>query len=189
LTYLKAAIIRADSGSANLNSIQFILGSLDTVFYTLFAPTNQAFINFLKSVISQNLINQGVPLSTALAQATSLVSTPDVFNNPALFSFLSASKVKGILLYHFLGKIAFSNNLPATETSVPTVLSTQISGENIRITATFGTPYVTAGMIKGLGNSTPANLIINNMPEPNGSSDQFYINGVIHKIDAVLIPF
>ena len=36
------------------------------------------------------------------------------------------------------------------------------------------------------GNS--ANIIINGTPAPNGSSDQFYINGTLHKINQVLLP-
>ncbi len=190
LTYLKAAIIRADSGTATTSSPGFFQGYLNQFgpSFTVFAPTDEAFKNILKALITQALVGQGVPLNIALAQATALSSTPDVFNNSALFPVLTAANVKGILAYHVLGILSFTNNFPTTETSVPTLLTSQIAGANVKLTAAFGTTFVSEASVKGLANSTAANVIINNAPEPNGSSDQFYVNGVLHKIDAVLMP-
>jgi len=45
---------------------------------------------------------------------------------------------------------------------------------------------VGAATVKGLANASASNVIIN--PLPAGSSDQHYVNGVMHKIDQVLLP-
>jgi hypothetical protein len=56
----------------------------------------------------------------------------------------------------------------------------------VTIQATFGTTGVTAATVKGVANPTASNVLID--PRTNGTSDQHYINGVIHKIDQVLRP-
>jgi hypothetical protein len=58
----------------------------------------------------------------------------------------------------------------------------------VGLIATFGTPFVNSATVKGLRNATAARLLLNPTPEPNGSSDQHYLNGVLHKIDQVLMP-
>ena len=195
LTYLKAAIIRADSGTATQTSPGFFQGYLNQFgpTFTVFAPTDDAFKTILRGLITQALMSQGLDLSTALTQATALSSSSDVFNNSALFPVLTAKTVKGILAYHILGNIVFTNNFPTAETSVPSLLKLNPDDPaaiplNVKIKAAFGTPFVSAASVKGLANSTAANIIIDNRPEPTGSSDQFYVNGVLHKIDAVLMP-
>ncbi len=192
LTYLKAAIARADSGTAAPGFLQGVLGNIGANL-TVFAPTNEAFQTTLKGLIAQTLINQGVPLQIAIAQATALSSTPDVFSNSMLFSVLTAEKVKGILVYHLLGSRAFTNNFPTSTTTVYTLLKLpgMQNGLPLTLKAKFGTPFVDSAIVKGLGNSTPANIIINSTPltaDPDGTSDQLYLNGILHKIDGILMP-
>ncbi len=184
LEYLKAAIIRADSGTTG--TLQSALQNIGANL-TVFAPTDDAFIALLTAAITQALIDKGVQLPDAFIQAQALASTPDVFSNPALFADLPAEKVKGIVVYHILGSRAFSVNIPSTETSVPTLLNGAIPAHpGIRIKADFAGPIVTAATVKGAANANASNITIN--PLPNGSSDQHYFNGVIHKIDQVLLP-
>ncbi len=52
--------------------------------------------------------------------------------------------------------------------------------------ATFVGPIVGAATFKGLANATESNVIIN--PLNPFATDQNYINGVIMKIDQVLLP-
>jgi uncharacterized surface protein with fasciclin (FAS1) repeats len=128
-------------------------------------------------------------LPIAQGQATALASTPEVFTNPLLFSALTAQTVKGIIVYHILGSRAFSVNLPSTATSVPTLLNSAIAAHpGVSVTATFAGPFVTGATVKGLGNPTPSTILINPTPAPAGSSDQHYLNGVLHKINQVLRP-
>ena len=191
LEYLKAAIVRADSGTT---APGFLVGVLNNIGanLTVFAPTDAAFQGTLTLAIAQILINLGVPPATALAQAQALASTPAIFSNPNLYPFLTAQTVKGIVVYHVLGKRAFTNNFPTTLTNYPTLLNGAVAAHpGLGIKATFGVPFVSAATVKGLGNPTAANIVINEsplIPDPNGSSDQHYLNGVIHKIDQVLLP-
>lgn len=204
LTYLKAAIVRADSGSAAASTLQGYLLNIGANF-TVFAPTNLAFQQLLTGaitqalipVVTQQLIAGGVPPADAAlqapaianGQATALASTPDVFSNPALYSALSATTVKGIVVYHLLGSRAFSVNLPTTATNIPTFLNSVFpTHPGVNITAALGLTGVTSATVKGLVNPTASNILINPTPAPNGTSDQHYLNGVLHVIDQVLRP-
>ena len=191
LTYLKAAIIRADSGTGSPGVLQGYLGNIGANF-TVFAPTDAAFKATLTGAIFQALVALGVPPATAIAQATALASSPTVFSNPALYSVLTAQVVKGIIVYHIFGNRAFTNNFPTTYTFYPTLLNGGIpSHPGLSIKATFGAPFVSAATVKGVGNAAPANIIINAaplLPDPFGTSDQHYLNGVLHEIDQVLLP-
>jgi hypothetical protein len=216
LTYLKAAILRADSGAtaATPGSLQYYLSDPAIQLganFTLFAPTDQAFKNGLyaaafpivRAQIFQlayaqaiaggatpaqaTVIANGAADANAPAQTTLLVSTPAIFSNATLYPYLTATSVKGILFYHLLGVRTFTVNLPTTATNIPTLLNGAVpTHPGIGVAATFTGPVVSAATVKGLFNPTAANIIIN--PLPGGSSDQRYINGVLHKIDQVLFP-
>ncbi|MEI2749373.1 MAG: hypothetical protein V9E88_11505 [Ferruginibacter sp.] len=191
MEYLKAAIARADSGTA---APGFLVGALSNIGanLTVFAPTDAAFQGTITALVTQVLIGLGVPPATAAAQAAALASSPTIFSNPNLFPYLPAQTVKGILVYHLLGSRAFTNNLPTDATAFPTLLNGAVPAHpGLTIQATFGVPFVTSATVKGLANPAPANIVINAsplLPDPVGSSDQHYLNGVIHKIDQVLLP-
>ncbi len=194
LAYLRAALIRADSGVAptSFNSLIYTL-SYPLVNATVFAPTDSAFQSLLTGAIAQALIAQSVPPQIAIQQAQYLASTPAVFQNPALFGALSAQTVKGILVYHVLLNRTFTNNIPSTATAIPTVLNTVYSQHpGIVATAAFYPPpyppSVYAASVKGLANGTASKIYVNPTPEPYGTSDQHYYNGVLHKIDQVMLP-
>jgi uncharacterized surface protein with fasciclin (FAS1) repeats len=162
---------------------------------TLFAPVDTAFQKTLTNLIAQGLINQGVPAQIALQTATFLASTPNVFTNPLLATTLTPQNVKGILVYHVLGKRAYTNNFPTTQTAYPTLLNTVIANHpGVKLTSTFNPPFpfVRSATVKDVYNNAPAaNIIINASPltpDPIGTSDQNFVNGVLHKIDAVLLP-
>ena len=193
LTYLRAAIIRADSASNGGGTVR--PGALEAALQnvaanlTVFAPTDAVFQGTLIALITQGLIAQNVPPATAAAQAAFLASTPAVFSNPLLFGTLSATTVRGLLVYHLFSNNAFTANFPTTPTRYPTLLNTAIAAHpGLELNATFTGAFASAATVKGLGNATAANIIINGTPAPNGSSDQFYINGTLHKITQVLLP-
>lgn len=188
LTYLKAAIQRADSGVAASSTLQAALQN-PAANLTIFAPTNTAFQQILTGQITLALIGQGMDPTTASATATALASSPTVFQNPALYSVLTAQVVQGIVVYHILGQRAFTVNLPTTATFYPTLLNTAITSHpGVSLKATFGLTGVTAATVQGVGNATASNFLINPTPAPGGTSDQHYINGTIHEIDQVLLP-
>lgn len=191
LTYLKAAIIRADSGVAVQGRLQTALSSFG-VNLTILAPTNLAFQTLLTGTIYKSLIGQGMPAATAFPTAQFLTSTPDVFSNPALYGALSAQTVKGIVVYHILGTSipgirVFSVNLPTTATPIKTFLNGVIAAHpGLIAKATFSGPFVGAATFKGVANITASKVIIN--PLNPFATDQNYINGLIMKIDQVLLP-
>jgi uncharacterized surface protein with fasciclin (FAS1) repeats len=190
MTYLKAAIQRADSGVANTSSasLEWALTNFGPNL-TVFAPTNAAFQATLTAQITAALIAQGVPPATAAATAAALASSPTVFSNPALYGSLTAQTVKGIVVYHLLGSRAFTNNFPTTTTSYPTLLNSAIpTHPGVALNVTFTGLAVTSATVKGVANATAANISLNPTPNPGGTSDQHFINGTLHKINQVLLP-
>lgn len=188
LTYMKAAIQRADSGVVAPNRLQDALLNIGANL-TVFAPTDAAFQATLTAVITQALIAQGVPPATAAIQAAALASSPAVFSNPLLYGSLTAQTVKGIAVYHLLGSRAFTNNFPTTQTNYPTLLNSAIpTHPGVGLAVTFTGGVVSAATVKGAVNASAANVAINPTPAPGGTSDQNYLNGVLHKIDQVLLP-
>jgi uncharacterized surface protein with fasciclin (FAS1) repeats len=192
LTYLRAAILRADSGIAttSTSSLVNILNNIGANL-TVFAPRDAEFRATMTALITQVLVRQGVPLATAQAQASALAATPAVFSNPALFGALTAQTVRGVVVYHVFTNRAFTNNFPTTATNYPTVLNSVVATHpGLGLTATFTppNPFAATATVKGLVNATAANIFINNLPEPNGTSDQHYLNGVLHVINQVLLP-
>lgn len=186
LTYLMAAVRKADEGDPAKTletALQNVAANL-----TVFAPTNLAFQQLLTGQITLALIAMGLDPATAAAQAAALASTPAVFTNPALAAVLTPETVAGIVVYHILGSCAFLVNLPTTLTNYPTLLNSAIDHPGVGLQATFGATGVTAATVKGLANATASNIQINPTLAPNGTSDQHYINGTLHKIDQVLLP-
>lgn len=188
LTYLKAAIQRADSGSTAATSLEAGLKNPGANL-TVSAPNNAAFQALITGLITQALVAQGLPPATAAAQAAVLASSPTVFSNPALFPFVPALTVRGLVSYHLFNGRAFSVNIPTTSTRVFTLLNSAVpTHPGVMIQATFGATGVTAATVKGAANATASNIQINPTPAPGGTSDQHYINGVLHVIDQVLRP-
>ncbi len=204
MTWLKAAILKADSGAVSPGPLQSALLNIGANF-TVFAPTDAAFQGLLTAQITQALIAQGLSPAAASATAAALVASGPtaLFSNPALFGVLTAQTVKGIVVYHIFdnGEIppagsrvlrpgrAFLNNFPTSATSYPTLLNSAIAAHpGVSIQATFAGPSVTAATVKGLGNATASTIAINPTPAPGGTSDQHYLNGVIHVINQVLLP-
>ncbi len=219
LTYLKAAIARADSGVAPGGRIQDALNTAVNPAaigsnLTVFAPTDAAMKLFLTGAITKALVDQGLPLATAQFAATTLVTNfgsliisnpsgiPDVPGFPPglgnqLAAVLTPTLAKGIVVYHILssqsgtyappGIRVFSVNMPTTGTAVKTLLNSAIAAHpGLVLQATFTGPVVTAATVKGAANATASNIIIS--APPTFTHDLHYVNGIIHKIDQVLLP-
>lgn len=196
LTYLKAAISRADSGVAPGATLVDALTNIGANL-TVLAPTDIAFQQTLTGAIAQGLIAQGVPGATALAQATALASTPGVFTNPALWNVITPTFAKGIVAYHILSAQAapftppgirvFSVNFPTSPLPVKTLLNSAVAAHpGVILQAVFTGPFVSSATVKGAANTTASNVIIN--PANPIATDQHFLNGVIIRIDQVLRP-
>lgn len=216
LTYLKAAITRADSGVAAGGRLQDALNtgvnpSAIASNLTIFAPNDAAMKVFLTGAITKALLAQVTPQppnavdsATAFGTASFLVATYGTVLltnpyaiSPALGATITPTLAKGIVAYHILssqsGKFAppgirvFSVNIPTAASNVKTLLNSGVAiHPGLTVQATFGPIGVTAIMVKGAANATASNVLIN--PLPGGTSDQHYVNGVIHIIDQVLLP-
>ena len=190
MTYLAAAITRADSGVAPTTSASLIwvLSNFGPNL-TVFAPTNVAFQNLIFGLVYQQVF-----AATGNAALATAIANGAVAAGPAFLSTnnVSTQTVKGIVVYQMLGSRAFTNNFPTTATSYPTLLNGGIpTHPGVALTATFTGPLVSAATVKGVGNGTAANIIINAipfLPDPVGTSDQHFVNGTLHKITQVLLP-
>ncbi|MBK8610848.1 MAG: fasciclin domain-containing protein [Chitinophagaceae bacterium] len=187
MTYLAAAFQRADSGVAPTTSasLVWVLSNFGPNV-TVFAPTNAAFQNLIFGLVYQQVFAATGSVAIATAQANGAVAAGPAFlstNN------VSTQLVKGIVVYHMLGSRAFLNNFPTTATSYPTLLNGGIpTHPGVSLACTFTGPFVSAATVKGAANATASTILINPTPEPNGTSDQFFVNGTIHKINQVLLP-
>ena len=187
ISIFRAAVIRADSGTvtppptATPTNLQSALNSFGANL-TVFAPTN-------------------VAMKATLSALTGLSTTlPDsIFRNFVASSpLISTLLVKGIVTYHILGVRAFLNNFPTTAFNYPTFLNQGIpTHPGVTLQATFTGPFVSAATVKGVANATPASILINPTPDTQatgslvaaytGTSDQLYTNGILHKINQVLL--
>jgi len=198
LTYLKAAIQRADSGQTT-GTLQGYLSSFGPDF-TVFAPVDSAFKAFIiGALVSQGGLSIGTAQFLLNTFGTTILSNPSSIPvaGPAIAAVITPMTVKGILVYHVLGARAYTNNFSSTATSYPTLLNTvpglsSHPGLNIKSTFTSPNPFVVSLTIDDVNPNTSAtNVIINRRPllsDPVGSSDQSYVNGVLHKINQVLLP-
>lgn len=190
MTYFAAAVQRADSGVAPTSSasLVWVLSNFGPNL-TTFVPTNAAFQGLLTAQITGYLVSLGVPLAIAQAQAAALASSPAIFSNPLVANVLTPTVVKGIVVYHMMGSTAFLNNFPTTATSYRTLLNSAVpTHPGVSLTCGFTGPFVSSATIKGAANATASTILINPTPEPGGTSDQFYVNGTLHKINQVLLP-
>jgi uncharacterized surface protein with fasciclin (FAS1) repeats len=190
MTYLKAAILRADSGTAVAPStVGTLQGALDNIGanLTVFAPTDSSFRSILTGQITLALIAQGMPPANAAATAAALAATPAVFTNPALSAVLTPTLAKGIVAYHVLGTRAFTVNFPSAVKDFYSIIGSGSPYPALSIQASFTGPVVSAATVKGVGNATAATLLLNPTPG-TGTSDQNATNGVLHKINMVLLP-
>lgn len=202
LSYFRAAIARADSGQdlATTASLNYLL-AYPVTNMTVLTPNDDAFKTLIFGSIYTYLVGVGTPPATAAAQATALSSTPDVFQNPALFGVLTAASVKGILAYHFLATDVgagfqpnirvFSNNFETTPSFHKTLVNAGVAGHpGLIAQATFAGPFVSSLKFTGLGPLLPgvdpfsggAATVI-----PKGM-DKLAVNGIFHVIDKVLLP-
>lgn len=175
MTIFNAAVTRADSGVAPTTSASLIwvLSNFGPNL-TVFVPTNLA----MKQTISA-LTGGAIPVAAPDANFIAFLGSP----------LITTQTVKGIVVYHMLGSRAFTNNFPTTATSYPTLLNSAVPAHpGVSLSCTFTGPIVSAATVKGVANATASTILINPTPEPNGTSDQFFINGTIHKINQVLLP-
>lgn len=156
LSFLVAAMNRADSGRTSIADGSLIEAAKSIgANLTVFAPTNDAFRQFLKAM--------GLPQS------------------PAVFAALPVTTVRGIIAYHVLGVRAFSVNMPTAPTFIKTLLNGGIPAHpGVNVVVQFTGLVVTSFKVTGVGNGGAAATVV--------AQDINATNGVLHKINRVLLP-
>lgn len=139
LSFLKAALERADSGRTTIAEVSLIeISKSIGANLTVFAPTNDAFRA------------AGFPVEAA-------------------FGMLPVETVRGLLVYHVLPVRAFSVNMPSTATNVPTLLNSGIANHpGVNLLATFTGPFVTDLKVRGVANTDPATVTVKDIHAVNG---------------------
>ena len=204
--YLKAAVLRADSGNATAGTRLQDYLALGAANFTLFAPSDEVFQATLYNLVYPRVYQQtygavyaaqiaaGAPEAMATAAATAyadanaplatqqMVGTPEVFNNPALQSTLTATLVKGLVSYHLLGNRAFVANFPAGESAYPSVAGAVLPNVSVNKTAT-------GLQVRGPGNVVEAapGMIVPYYADVV-SGDRHFVNGVLHVVNRILLP-
>ena len=193
LSYFRAAIARADSGTvAGTSQFDFLL-NYGVTNMTVLAPNDAAFQSLVFGLVySQVFAATG---STAIATA---VANGAVAAGPAFLSTnnVTTAQIKGIIAYHLLATKTtsyqpnirvFSVNIPATPTFIKTLVNGAFDAHpGILAKATYAGPFAIGATFTGLGNfggapysGTPANAV---------AIDKHAVNGVYHIIDKVLLP-
>lgn len=151
LSFLRAAIARADEGQTGLGRIDSLLNyAFPNV--TLFAPNDDAF-----------------------KAALVLLGAPPVVE---AFAGIPQETVRGMLAYHVLA----TNGTPIFRVFTPNMVSGTVEtliGPSPMPPLTIDATNPMAPTVKGRINPTAANIL---------SKDMNAVNGVMHKIDQVLIP-
>ncbi len=214
LTYYRAAIARADSGSVNLGKFDSLM-NYGLTNMTLLAPNDAAFQSFISQLVYAKTFQ--LTNSAAIATATAAGA---VAAGPAFLSTnnVTTADVKGIIAYHFLSSLTtntatpyqpnirvFSNNIPVSAT--PKLIFTLVNNSVAvhpgvaAFTTYIGTgPVIASLSFAGLGNFptsytgtvpplTPVfGAPFTTTPATAVTKDKLAVNGVYHIIDKVLLP-
>jgi uncharacterized surface protein with fasciclin (FAS1) repeats len=138
---------------------------------TVFAPTNTAVKAFINAASGG-----AIPLAA-----------PDAVFFGFIRTSFPATSAQGIVLYHIMGVRAFSVNFPSTATFFPTLLNGGVpTHPGVSVQSFFKTGGLSVDSIKVLG---VANGGIPATSKPPSNFDKNAVNGVVHIIDKVLLPF
>ena len=212
LTIFRAAILRADSGTVmpppnttptNLVSLMSSIGANLTVF----TPTNAAMKAFI-SAATGGLIPVAAPDAVFIGFLGGPGVTTQLAKGLVVYHIFDdrGTTMSTSVISKRPGR-AFTVNFPTSSMDFKTLLS---SADNVGFTvpsvtlkATFTGLFVSSATVKGIANPTPSNLLLNPTPDGTasygttppalpvvypGTSDQFYTNAVLHKIDQLLRP-
>lgn len=138
---------------------------------TVFAPTNTAVKAFINAASGG-----AIPLAA-----------PDAVFFGFIRTSLPATSAQGIVVYHIMGTRAFSVNFPATPTLFPTLLNGGIPAHpGVSVQSFFKAGGLTVDSMKVIGAANGGNPATS---KPPSNFDKNAVNGIVHIIDRVLLPF
>ncbi|GAC1382870.1 MAG: hypothetical protein NVSMB45_09530 [Ginsengibacter sp.] len=167
-TIFKAAIARGDVGQPAAATIDGALNNPGANL-TLFLPTNDA----MKQLIF-GLSGGAVP-----------IDAPDAVFIGFINAFVSPTTARGLVVYHIIGARTFSVNMPNMPTFIPTLLNLGIPNHpGVKLQSFFNAGgTVDSIKVYGVGNGGVAAT-----SKPPTTFDKLAVNGVLHVIDAALLP-
>lgn len=198
LSYFRAAVARADSGSVGLSKFDSLL-NYGVTNMTVLAPNDAAFQTLVFGLVYAQVFAATGSVAIATAQANAAVAAGPAFlgtNN------VSTALVKGIVAYHLLASLTsstttpyqpnirvFSNNIPAAPAFVKTLVNGGIAAHpGVSAVATYLGPAVTSARFTGYGTFPPGGAPYSGTPANVLTMDKHAVNGVYHIIDRVLLP-
>jgi uncharacterized surface protein with fasciclin (FAS1) repeats len=201
LSYFRAAIARADSGSVGLSKLDSLLGYAP-LNMTVLAPSDSAFKVLIYGLAYRSYLStRPLPYTATDSLIANATGNGAVAAGPAFLGTnnVTTSLMKGVVAYHFLASLTpagyqpnvrvFSVNVPSTPTFVKTLVNGSIGiHPGIQASAVFSGAIPSSVTFAGftINPSTGANV-------PTGSGnvidkDNHGFNGVFHIIDRVLLP-
>jgi uncharacterized surface protein with fasciclin (FAS1) repeats len=197
LSYFRAAVARADSGSVGLSKFDSLL-NYGVTNMTVLAPNDAAFQTLVFGLVYSQVLAATGSTTIATAQANAAVAAGPAFlstNN------VSTALVKGIVAYHLLASLTtstttpyqpnirvFSNNIPATPTFVKTLVNGSIAAHpGVLAQATYTGPAATSVKFSSYGTFPPGGAAFSYVAN-SITLDKHAVNGVYHIIDKVLLP-
>ncbi|MBS1511761.1 MAG: fasciclin domain-containing protein [Bacteroidetes bacterium] len=197
LSYFRAAITRADSGSTGLSKFDSLM-NYGVTNMTVLAPNDAAFQTLIFGLVYSQVLAATGNATVATTQANAAVAAgPAFLAGPGVTTAL----VKGIVAYHFLATLTtstttpyqpnirvFSNNVSATPVFIKTLVNSSVAAHpGVMAQATYTGPAVTALKFSSYGTfppgGTPFSYTANVV-----TMDKHAVNGVYHIIDKVLLP-
>jgi hypothetical protein len=188
LSYLRAAITRADSGQVGLNRFDSAL-NFGVANLTVFAPNDAAMQSLVFGLAySQAFAASGGNVAFSIAQANAAVAAgPVIFSTPAVTTL----QMRGIIAYHLMGVRVFNCNMPSVSLGglFPTLLNGAIPAHpGLRLQSAFAGPFAASFTATGLGTFPPGGAPYSGTAANGTKRDQHGVNGVYHIIDQVLLP-
>lgn len=203
LSYFRAAIARADSGSVGLSKFDSLL-NYGVTNMTVLAPNDAAFQTLVFGLAYNGYLASRPKPYTAVDSATALATgNGAVAAGPAFLSTnnVTTATIKGIVAYHLLASLTsstttpyqpnirvFSVNIPATPTFVKTLVNGSIAVHpGVMVQATYTGPVATSVKFSSYGTFPPAGTPFSYTAN-SVTLDKHAVNGVYHIIDKVLLP-
>jgi hypothetical protein len=187
LSYLRAAITRADSGQVGLNRFDSAM-NFGVANLTVFAPNDAAFQTLVYGLVYSQVLAATGNAATANTQANAAVAAGPNF---LLSNNVTTTLVRGIVAYHIMGVRVFNCNMPSASLGglYPTLINGAIPAHpGLRLQSAFAGGFAASFTATPLGTFPPGGAPYSG-PAANGvKRDQNAVNGVYHIIDRVLLP-
>lgn len=154
------------------------LGNNNSGVYTVFAPTDAAFVNYFKVAVAALATADEAAVLTWVNNTLSPSTSPSIANLVGVLNYhvvnskITSSQITGGQGISSLGAVQINNVLPGVNVTYPTRLSISKQGSSILINAARAVENSPA-------NGATVSTTIVDVPASNG---------VIHGIDRVLIP-